>query len=231
MPVYCHESEQPCGKQRFNILWQRNLKNGYRLILYVWVFFGFCGGFFGFWLGFFCWGWGGVFNSWRVGFGWTDINADSAVCLWSLLKRFVSHLKISPDLQWPALELLHGGVVCAADSMHREADDLIWLMSNLWRRPTSVWLVAWKPSPWLFPCARCECSQLSIEWTKTPSHLQSEDLGRKADSWQPHTFALFWRFCHGACVLMYTYLKKKPCSAPNPSLAVLGTLLSEGCFL
>lgn len=44
-------------------------------------FLGFVGVFLGFGWGFFVGGGGGVFNSWRVGFGWTDINADSAVCL------------------------------------------------------------------------------------------------------------------------------------------------------
>lgn len=33
------------------------------------------------------------FNDCRMGFGWTDITADSPVCLQSLLKRLASHLK------------------------------------------------------------------------------------------------------------------------------------------
>lgn len=116
---------------------------------------------------------------------------------------------------------LAGRCVQRADSTHRGADNLTWLMSNLWKRLTSVWLVAWKPPPQLFPCARCECSQRSTDRPKPPSCLQGEGLGRKAAA-GGHVPSLYFEGSY-----VYIYSLEKLCSAPAPSLAVLGALLSK----
>lgn len=65
-------------------------------------------------------------------------------------------------------------------------------------------VMAWKTQLQRFPWACRERLQLSIARRQTPSDLQSEDLGRKADSWQP---SLYFEDSVYVCFI-YVYLYK-----------------------